>query len=349
MKKIILPVFVLLFFGCKKDKKSPEGPAPISVAAYSFDNDSNSGLMFKDGEPMELLTSENRRYEIGKVLRVKALNETAIEVANFAPVDIVDATILMTIEGQAKPVKLFKIGKIRAHAVKEIKYPFIAGTTKFLDSENREVDLAQYQTAGIPVNKVSFDFTGDTELIQKLKSLARLKWKIKYHDFDTSNDTGNNWKEDIDAKDIRRFTGFIINLAYLFQAEACKTAFVAEPITDNNNVLLTIEQKDQAFKKMSDIPAFNCGVVVNVSGLGGGSTFGVANHVLNDYLTKDICFIAVHEIGHMIGYSHSSSMTYPSSPDNRGATVATGLVYKDMLVKNAFPVKTGNYYKHSDL
>ncbi|MNL65329.1 hypothetical protein D3C87_1896480 [compost metagenome] len=113
--------------------------------------------------------------------------------------------------------------------------------------------------------------------------------------------------------------------------------------------MLTIEQKEQAFKKMIDIPTFNCGIVVNVSGLGGGSTFGVANHVLNDYLTKDICFIAVHEIGHMIGYSHSSSMTYPSSPDNRGATVATGLVYKDMLVKNAFPVKTSNYCKPSDL
>ncbi|SMD17009.1 hypothetical protein [Pedobacter nyackensis] len=347
MKKIILPFVLILFFSCKKDKISPIGPAPVTTVELKFDNDSNSSLMFKDGESMELLTSESRRYEIGKVLRVKAVNATTIEVANFAPVDIVDATILLTIEGQPKPIKLFKIGKIRAHAVQEIKYPFIEGDTKFLNSEDQEVDLAQYKTTGIPVNKVSFDFTGNTDLIKSLKLLAKLKWKIKYHDFDGNDDPNNNWKENIDAKDVRRFTGLIINLAYLFQSDATKTQFVAEPITDNNKVLLTTEQKEADFKKIIDMSTINCGVVVNVSGLGGGSTFGLANHVLRDYLTMDICSIAVHEIGHMIGYSHDSSMTYTTN--NRGAVVATGNVYKDMLAKKQFPIKTSSYYKPTDL
>lgn len=87
--------------------------------------------MFQDGESIALLTSEARRYDIGQVLRVKAVDLTTLEVANFAPTDIVNATILVTIEGHPKPVKLFNIGKIRAHAVQEIKYPFIDGDTKF--------------------------------------------------------------------------------------------------------------------------------------------------------------------------------------------------------------------------
>ena len=350
MKKLILPFLIILFISCKKSKTEPEVPTPVTTTiAYNFDSDSNSGLMFTDAESITQLTSEARRYEIGKVLRVKAINATTIEVANFAPVDITDATILMTVEGQAKPIRLFKIGKIRAHAIQEIKYSFIEGNTKFLNDEGQEVDLAQYKTTGIPAEKVSFDFTGDTELIKKLKSLAKLKWKIKYHDFDPNDDPNNNWKENIDAKDVRRFTGFIINLAYLFQEEATRTAFIAEPITDNNKVLLTTEQKQEAFKKMIDIPTFNCGVVVNVSGLGGGYTFGVANHILKDYLTADVCFIVVHEMGHMIGYSHDSSMTYPTNPGNRGAVVATGNVYKDLLAKNQFPIKKGDYYKPTDL
>jgi hypothetical protein len=351
MKKLILPFLILLFISsCKKSKPEPEVPAAVTTTiAYNFDSDSNSGLMFTDTESIAQLTSEARRYEIGKVLRVKAINATTIEVANFAPVDITDATILMSVEGQAKPIRLFKIGKIRAHAVQEIKYSFIEGGTKFLNDEGQEVDLAQYKTTGIPTAKVSFDFTGDTELIKKLKSLAKLKWKIKYHDFDPNDDPNNNWKENIDAKDVRRFTGFIINLAYLFQEEATKTAFLAEPITDNNKILLTTEQKQEAFKKLIDIPTFNCGVVVNVSGLGGGYTFGVANHILKDYLTADVCFIVVHEMGHMIGYSHDSSMTYPTNPGNRGAVVATGNIYKDLLAKNQFPIKKGDYYKPTDL
>lgn len=348
MKKLIFLLFTISFFSCKKERPTPPLPDPVTTVGYNFDNDSNSSLMFKDGESMELLTSEARRYEIGKVLRVKAINATTIEVANFAPVDIADATILLTIQGQSKPVKLFKIGKIRAHAAQQIKYPFIEGGTKFLDVDGAEIDLAQYKTTGIPTDKVSFDFTGDSDLIKKLKSLSKLKWKIKYQDFDGNDDPNNNWKENIDAKDVRRFSGLIINLAYLFQAEQTQTAFLAEPITGNNKVALTAEQKQEAFKKIIDIPEFNCGVVVNVSGLGGGSTFGVANHVLRDYLTLDICFVAVHEIGHMVGYSHDSSMTYPTA-DNRGAVVATGNIYKGMIAKKDLPITTGNYYLKTDL
>jgi hypothetical protein len=332
------------FFGCQKD----DYISPVETVEYSFDSDANSRLMFQDGEPLQTMTSESRRYEIGKVLQVKAINETTIEIANFAPVDILDATILLTIEGQANRVKLLKIKKIRAHGVQEIKYPFIEGATNFLDSDNREVELAQYKTAGIATSKVSFDFAGETELIRKLKSLAKLKWKVKYHDFDDADDPNNNWKENIDAKDIRRFSGFIINMAYLISSDNTMNAFANEPIVDNDGVLMSVEQKKAALQKMIDIPKVNCGVVVNVSGLGGGSTYGVANHVLHDYLTKDPSFITIHEMAHMIGYSHSSSMTYPNS-EKKGAVVAAGRVYEQMLKNNEFPIKVSNYYTPSDL
>ncbi len=348
MKKLILPFLLVLFFSCKKDNKGNGGPAAVTTVEYKFDSDSNSGLMFQDGESMALLTSEDRRYEIGKVLRVKAVNTTTIEVANFAPVDIVDATILLTMDGQTKPIKIFKIGKIRAHAVQQIKYPFIEGSTKFLNSEDQEVDLSQYKTTGLATDKVSFDFTGDTDQIKKLKSLAKLKWKIKYQDYNPTHSTTSNWKDNMDAKDVRRFTGLMINLAYMFQADTTLKAFLAEPITDNNKVLMTTDQKQQAFNNILNIPAFNCGVVVNVSGLGGGSTFGLADYLLKKYMTGDICYESVHEIGHMVGFAHSSSMTYPTS-DNRGSVIATGNVYKDMLAKGLFPIKTSNYYKPTDL
>ncbi|MFW0739903.1 hypothetical protein [Flavobacterium sp. T12S277] len=345
---VLVLLLCTIFFSCEKEDTSPVSSIPVTTVAYSFDSDANSKLMFKDGDLLQTMTSESLRYEIGKVLRVKAINETTIEIANFAPVDIQDATILLIIEGQAKPIKLFKISKIRAHGVQEIKYPFIENINIFLDTDNKEVDLSHYKTTGIAPGKVSFDFTGETDLIKKLKSLAKLKWKVKYHDFDPNDDPTNNWKENIDAKDIRRFSGFIINMAYLLQADNTMKTFAEEPIYDNNGVMMTVEQKKAALQKMIDIPMVNCGVVVNVSGLGGGYTYGLANHVLNDYLTQDPSFITIHEMAHMIGFSHSSSMTYPSK-ENMGATVAAGRVYLQMLKNNEFPIKVSNYYMPSDL
>jgi hypothetical protein len=349
MKKIILPLLIILMVGCKKNNKdlNDQPTAVVSTTELSFDTDANSKLMFQDGESIALLTADVRRYEIGKVLRVKAINETTIEVANFAPVDIDDATILITIEGSPKPIRLFKIKKIRAHAVQEIKYPFINGTTQFLDVDNATVDLSQYKTTGIAVTKVSFDFTGETPLILKLKKLAKLKWKIQYHDFDPKHDPNNNWKDYMDAKDVRRFTGLLINYAYLIQASETRTSFLAEPIIDNDGVtFLTTAQKEVAYQKLMDIPSFSCGVCVNANGLGGGATFGLADYVLHDYITK-YGTTAVHEMGHKIGYNHSSTMTY--SRDGKGSVEACRRVYDQMLKNNEFPIQKASYYKQSDL
>lgn len=104
------------------------------------------------------MTSEWRRYQIGNVLRVKPIDSITIEVANFAPVDIEDATVLATIEGLEKQIQLFNIPKIRAHARQEIKYSFIEGSSMFLDVDGNEVDLTAYRTEGISVDQISFTY-----------------------------------------------------------------------------------------------------------------------------------------------------------------------------------------------
>lgn len=63
---MVLSAFV---FGCRKDKDAgPPPPSPVTTREYTFD--ANAALMFQDGETVAQMTSESRRYEIGKVLRV---------------------------------------------------------------------------------------------------------------------------------------------------------------------------------------------------------------------------------------------------------------------------------------
>ena len=149
MKKLLLVLlFVSLSVSCSKGDKNF-----LDLKEYSFDK-TNSQLMFQDDEEVSVMTSaeeneenpgvkiENRTYEIGKVLRVRAIDEFTIEVANFAPINIENAIITANIEGINSQIQLFKINKINAHSIQEIKYSFIDESTDFKTVDNAIVGFS---------------------------------------------------------------------------------------------------------------------------------------------------------------------------------------------------------------
>lgn len=344
MKKIIPFLIVFAFFAaCSEDEEK------VSPKMVSFDTDLNSSLMFQDNEAVAVMTSDSRIYSIAQIIRVKTVDEKTIEVSNFAPFDIEDATILATIEGIAQ-VQLFKIKKIRAHATQTMKYPFVEGTTLFLDRDNKVVDLSQYKTTGVDPAKISFDFTGDSEIILRLKKLKALKWKIKYHNFDPNNDPNNNW-DPITAKDIRRFSGLMINMGIVFVSDEFRQSFLNEQIIGNDGTTaLTMAEKEKVYNDILIHPRFNCGKVTNLSGLGGGATLGYAEHILHDYIKMDAGDITAHEIGHCVGFNHDSNMTYPKKINNvnTGFSPVMSRINKEFFNRGLFIVTPQNYYRSAD-
>lgn len=323
----------------------------IELTSYSFESDENVTFMFQDSENIETLTSAERIYEISKLIRIKPLDNYTIEIANFAPFDFENITIITTISDVENPIQLLQIDNIKAHAVHVISYPFVSGTSKFLTTNNKEINLSQFRESGITPGDISFDFTGEGELFDKLKDLKKLKWTIKYHDFDPENNPDNNWAEDISALDIRRFSGLMINLGVVFASDTFKDAFLKEHIVGNDGTtVLTLEQKETIYEALINKARFNCGRTVNVSGLGGGATFGVANHVLRDFITKETGFVTAHEIGHMIGYNHSSNMTYSHKVNdvNTGFSPVTSRIMNVFFENSWFPVTLDNYYTPTD-
>lgn len=345
MKKILnLLIIIGLFTACSKDEET------VSPKTVSFDTEQNSSLMFQDDETLEVMTSEARAYSIAQIIRVKAIDEKTIEVSNFAPFDIEDATILAIIEGVTQ-VQLFKIKKIRAHATQSLKYPFVDGTSLFLDTADKVVDLSQYAVTGITPTKISFDFTGDNETILRLKKLQKLKWTIKYQNYDPNNDPSNNWLPTT-AKDIRRFSGLLINMGLVFVSDEFRQAFLNETIIGNDGTtVLTMTEKEKAYNDIINHSRFNCGKCTNVSGLGGGSTLGYAEHILHDYINKDTAEIVAHEVGHCVGFNHSSNMTYAKKDVNNisiGITPVMSRINNEFFTKGLFIVTPQNYYKLAD-
>jgi len=142
--------------------------------------------------------------------------------------------LLAEIKGVDSQLKLFKINKINAHSIQEIKYSFIDESTDFKTVDNAIVDLSEFKESGIPSTDITFDFTGDTEIITKLKSLAILNWDIRYFDFGKKYPNDIYYKDAITPKDIRRLTGLMINFAYTLVSDGFKEEFLEEYLFEHS-------------------------------------------------------------------------------------------------------------------
>ena len=358
MRKVFLTIICLIAFSCSKDKDN----GTTSIKEYSFD-ESNSELMYKDSDDVSEITSSDLRYEIGKVIRVKPIDNFTIEVANFSPIDLEDVTILAQIDGMDQQLNFFKINKINAHATKQIRYSFLDEGTLFNSTTGKKIDLTEYKESGIGTENITFNFSGESEILIKLKSLNKLNWEIKWHDYNLYNDPNDKWKLDIAPKDARRLSGLMINLGYVLVSKEFEQEFLSEVIFDNEKDTLNQTEKELVFNKLLDLDYFQVGIPTTTSGRGGAPyVFGLAEHILNGYIAspgRPFTWIAVHEIGHMLGYYHDSNMTYPSPRRPTPEEEANGIypqgisevgtrIAELLQTRGDFIVTPNNYYKPED-
>ena len=366
MKKLLLVLlFVSLSVSCSKGDKNF-----LDLKEYSFDK-TNSQLMFQDDEEVSVMTSaeeneenpgvkiENRTYEIGKVLRVRTIDEFTIEVANFAPINIENAIITANIEGINSQIQLFKINKINAHSIQEIKYSFIDESTDFKTVDNAIVDLSEFKESGIPSTDITFDFTGDTEIITKLKSLAILNWDIRYFDFGKKYPNDIYYKDAITPKDIRRLTGLMINFAYTLVSDGFKEEFLEEYLFDNDGVVYTLEEKEAIYQRILEKEYFSIGVLapdIPYAGMAnlGGNMWCLMESLINRYLTlpdtENYIYVAAHELGHNLGYKHSSNLTseHTIGGVKTGISLLAKRISVALLEANDYPINIDNYYMMDD-
>ena len=207
----ILFTTFLFLSSCRKDQDPITSPT-ITTSKVVITPSNNDERILEDGEDLSLYTAENRRIDFTRLVSVNAIDNTTIEITNFVPLDIVDATILLKINGSERPIKLL-VADIKAHTTKRIKYPFISENTNFLENEtDKIVSLSQYKTIGIAPSQVSFDYMGTTPLLQKLKKAGEMRWQFRPHDFDPGNNH-ENWKDTPTPQDFRKYSALLINMA----------------------------------------------------------------------------------------------------------------------------------------
>jgi len=359
MKNIlILAGLILTLFSCTKetteivDIMDPIVADDATLNIETLEQEGRVTELFADDADMGYLQSEAFAFHINHVLEIKQDTENKkIVVRNLAPLNFDNVSLTARFPDIDQEIIILKLDKIKAHTSMSLDYPFDKGVSIFATVSGHMIDLASLKGQN---PRMSFDYDpGEDPLLKQLHGIKSV-WKVKFHDFDESDSQDNNWEENMTPHDLRRYTGLMINLAYLFQSPEFKEGLLAEHLFDDALNVKTQEEKLVILDRLFNKAKFNCGKVVNVSGLGGGSTFGVAEHVLDRYLTSksNIGNIPVHEIAHMLGFGHASNFTYPKKNDmdvNEGFVMVAQRVAEKFINENRFPVRPDNYYQRADL
>ena len=154
----------------------------------------------------------------------------------------------------------------------------------------------------------------------------------------------------------------MINLGHMLVSKEFEQEFLSEVIFDNEKDTLNQTEKELVFNKLLDLDYFQVGIPTKTSGWGGGYVFGLAEDILNGYMASPgypFTWIAVHEIGHMLGYSHDSNMTYPRPTYPTPEELANGIypqgisevgtrIAELLQTRGDFIVTPNNYYKPED-
>lgn len=346
-KSLIIAVLALsfIFSSCRKDQDLITTPS-ITTQKVAIAPNNNDEKIFEDGEELSVYTSESRRIDFSRLISVNAIDNTTIEITNFVPLDVSNVTILLKIKGSDAPIKLMVVD-IKAHTTKRLTYSFVNEATDFLEyGTDKVISLAQYKAVGIAPSQVSFDYTGSTPLLQKLKKAGEMKWQFKPNDFDINNNH-ESWKDTPTPQDFRKFSALLINMAYLYSsATNMRQTFLNEPITNNDVVVMTTAEKLTAYNNIVNKTSLNIGICEGgVTGLGGGSTLGIAASVIEKSILEPVSTFA-HEMGHVVGFSHASSMTYPQN--EKGSVSACQREWLIRINDGSLPVQLDNYYIAGD-
>lgn len=113
----------------------------------------------------------------------------------------------------------------------------------------------------------------------------------------------------------REVVALFINFTYMIDMKEHEEILKAnEDILYGNGGVNDKVTAEKVLSQMRQERTLKVGLVYTgngVVGLGGGSTFGAYQHAwLTHYTNTYACEIMFHELGHVMGYNHSSSFTY---------------------------------------
>lgn len=285
----------------------------ITPAAY---NAGDHTLILQDDETKEVYTNASvRKFNTAQPLQVSVTEEGKLHIRFYSPRQLNNVLIKMQLpQVSDEYFDLAYFDSIPAFGDFFEEIPLIQRAAmcrtesgKYIEVQKKtESELAE-ATLKIEANDPYWD------KLQKIEHGWTIYWGL--YGGDPEREDGGpvgNWMG-IRPVHCRESVAFFLNFTYMIDMPEHEQILHdnADQLYDDNKQLVKVEE---VLKKMRASRTLQVGLVYTgngIIGLGSGSVFGAYQrgwfeHYFNTYA----CSVMFHELGHVMGYGHSSSFTY---------------------------------------
>jgi hypothetical protein len=276
-------------------------------------------LTFKEIKDVKPILADNestdvlykRAFNVRNLLQIAADDNEYIKVTNYSPIAFKNITIYAKLNNYPERIKLVTLDSVASLSEFRYKSPLIGTDKSYYTETGKWVNISGLQSMG----GATLSVDSPDPLFVKLKNLKTnwtVHFSIKGNNLDENAPGAGGWWI-MNPVHCRENIVLFTNLAYLFSSDEFKQNFLAyEGLINNDGSPIDRAQREKIYNQIINWSNFETGLVKGVNGLGGGNTFGLAEFVLF-WQYQDIGDVTFHELGHCLGFGHSSNMTYPSA------------------------------------
>lgn len=298
------------------DVNHPEdnrGTMFISSVAYKHGNHKK---ILQDDEKKGVYTDKSQRsFNTSNPLQLSVTDEGQFHMRFYSPRDLGHVTVKALIpEVSNEWMDFAYLDTIPAFGDAYVDVPMLKKPTVCKGESGRLINVQKLSVAQL--KKAQFKIESPEEFWKKIEKIQHgwtIYWGLYGGDPDRP-DGGpvGNWMG-IRPVHIRESIALFLNFTYMIDMPEHEQILEEnkDKLYDDNKNPIEVERVLQQMRQQRTLQV---GLVYSgngVAGLGGGTTFGAYQQAwFEHYSNTYACSIMFHELGHVMGYGHSSSFTY---------------------------------------
>lgn len=296
--------------------KHPDDKSGVMFLSRQAYDEGNHGEILSDDEPKEVYTNQTlRKFNTSRPLQVSVTDNGELHVRFYSPRKLTNTLIKMRLPSVSDEFFDFAyFDSIPAFCDFYQEIPVLKKKLMFTSASGKHFEIGPISTENL--KQAEFMVESNDPYWTKLQDIKH-GWNIYWGLYGGNPDTedgspSGNWMG-IRPLHCRESVALFLNFTYMIDMKEHEEILYenADILYDDNKNPVKVEQ---VLEQMRQARTLQVGLVYTgngVLGLGGGTVFGAYQrgwfeHYFNTYA----CSVMFHELGHVMGYGHSSSFTY---------------------------------------